>query len=666
MTLDMHPGPPHRTEPPEELVDALLSFYQKVTDADRDAKRLLLHRELVSRGEGLIAHAAAIESLVEASPARLLREVTRAVRETGVQVVQLADGLRSPFMLFVIGMGKFGKSTLINALVGSRVADMDVLPKTWKIDVFSASQPDGQVMIKTRTGELFQLSVSQATEFLAKEEEKRIASEDRVYDELTKRSRNLRTVEQKEELLRALRKELLYHSQVTEVHWPCPRSEFLSRFDIIDTPGLIQELAGEVQDDLRAYYHKADGVLWMLDATKVASQKARELLQEMDEALSQVGGRSDNIIGVLNRIDLISPADRPALVKEAERIYKGLFVAIVPFSAKWALEGVEKGDRRAEQASGLADLKREIDDRFLSRAVQLQMESKIKGFDGYIHDLQAKIRVYLHRLEQDANRRQEVADELETRAAQTQQHLSQTFAAAMRAHAESVKANLASLTVRLFEMESEQRKAFLTEHILEEKALSAIMQQGSQALREQAANLLEYMHRKSVFHGYPLLDDAALPAEIVPLESKPREIQVDLDTFGGQLFAALAAGGVAAIFLGPVGWLAALLAFTHVGKSFLVETFFLRDTQHAIGARASQLNRQIRREYDQTVERTLQHVKDQVTKAREDSFAALHGPSSRLTEVVELLRIPSDLAGITIETPDVREVMLGRHLKRER
>ena len=38
-------------------------------------------------------------------------------------------------MLFIMGMRKYGKSTLINALLRQKVAEMDFLPKTWKIDV---------------------------------------------------------------------------------------------------------------------------------------------------------------------------------------------------------------------------------------------------------------------------------------------------------------------------------------------------------------------------------------------------------------------------------------------------------------------------------------------------------------------------------------------------
>ncbi len=41
-----------------------------------------------------------------------------------------------PYMLYVIGMGKAGKSSLLNSLVGSKVADVGTLPKTWKTDFF--------------------------------------------------------------------------------------------------------------------------------------------------------------------------------------------------------------------------------------------------------------------------------------------------------------------------------------------------------------------------------------------------------------------------------------------------------------------------------------------------------------------------------------------------
>src|SRR5690606_41353466 len=57
-------------------------------------------------------------------------------------------------------------------------------------------------------------------------------------------------------------------------------------------------------EDLRSYYLQADGVLWMLDATKLATGKPHELLNDLNDALSRVGGVTRNAVAVLNRIDL--------------------------------------------------------------------------------------------------------------------------------------------------------------------------------------------------------------------------------------------------------------------------------------------------------------------------------------------------------------------------
>lgn len=42
-------------------------------------------------------------------------------------------------------------STLFNALIGERLADMDAPPKTWRIDVFDSSMPAG--IAKMRYGD---------------------------------------------------------------------------------------------------------------------------------------------------------------------------------------------------------------------------------------------------------------------------------------------------------------------------------------------------------------------------------------------------------------------------------------------------------------------------------------------------------------------------------
>ena len=44
------------------------------------------------------------------------------------------EELKNPFLLFVIGSGKYGKTTLINSLIKDNLLKVDDIPNTWKLD----------------------------------------------------------------------------------------------------------------------------------------------------------------------------------------------------------------------------------------------------------------------------------------------------------------------------------------------------------------------------------------------------------------------------------------------------------------------------------------------------------------------------------------------------
>lgn len=256
----------------DQAAEATLRFYRRVEGEARRVENALLYEEMSRRAGELSGVSDQMREFAGQAPAELLLHAATAVGERAQAVRRVAEGFRGPFLLFVIGMGKHGKSSLINALVGSKVAPVGVLPKTWKIDVFSAAQPPGRVRILYRDGSEKSFGVEETQRLLAEEEQRRLDSEDQIE---------------------------------CEVRWPCHASPVLRHFDIVDTPGLVQELDSQRLYHFRDYYHKAHGVLWMLDATVISSQKARQLIDELDEELERVGGRARNIVGVLNKIDLV-------------------------------------------------------------------------------------------------------------------------------------------------------------------------------------------------------------------------------------------------------------------------------------------------------------------------------------------------------------------------
>ena len=56
--------------------------------------------------------------------------------EQAERVAQRARDSAEPLLVMVVGEGNFGKSSLVNALAGRRVAPVSIIPKTWKVDLY--------------------------------------------------------------------------------------------------------------------------------------------------------------------------------------------------------------------------------------------------------------------------------------------------------------------------------------------------------------------------------------------------------------------------------------------------------------------------------------------------------------------------------------------------
>ncbi|NLJ84150.1 MAG: hypothetical protein GX336_04480 [Halanaerobiaceae bacterium] len=134
----------------EELFAVL---FNKILIRKADSERLHLKKKITEISQEILKLMTDIRPNKEAV---LLQPVVDEVIAKCYQLNTLAEELMEPFLLFIVGMGKYGKSTLVNALIGKEVADIDVLPKTWKIDIFEAqSENDGnEVRLRFVDGEV--------------------------------------------------------------------------------------------------------------------------------------------------------------------------------------------------------------------------------------------------------------------------------------------------------------------------------------------------------------------------------------------------------------------------------------------------------------------------------------------------------------------------------
>lgn len=304
---------------------------------------------------------------------KLLKEVEQIMADFNVLYENFDDKL----MLFIIGNGNVGKSTLINALAGETVAPTNFLPNTWKIDVYSPEIAQDKGLIKYVDGKQELKALQQVKDKVKQEEDRSRESKKKYTEEVNKVLKEIKIKEEREEMKRYLAEKHLYKSNISEVRWPVKKNWLLETCLLVDTPGLNQNLNDIKQlGSIHDYYHKADGVLWLLDAQTIASANAKKLFEELDDVLGTVGGVRDNIIGVINRIDLVRKNGGDTAVesvyKDAKKIFGNNFTQIIPVSAQQACQG-------DLTESGLIKLQDAIRDIFISKADSVKNNAKTQG-----------------------------------------------------------------------------------------------------------------------------------------------------------------------------------------------------------------------------------------------------------------------------------------------
>jgi GTPase Era involved in 16S rRNA processing len=296
----------------------------------------------------------------------------------------LYENFDDKLMIFIIGNGNVGKSTLLNSLIGYEVAETNFIPNTWKIDIYSPEIDKNTAIIKYTDGKQEKLQIDKVKEIINAEEKKSKESKKNYNENLNKELKGLRTKEEREEMKTYLAEKYLYKSNVAEVRWPVEKNLILEKCLLVDTPGLNQNLNNIDQlGDIHNYYHKADGVLWLLDGQTIAAAKANTLFEELNDVLQTVGGVRDNIVGVINRIDLVRKnGGEEAVLKvgnDAKKIFGNKFSKIIDVSAEQAFEGVKNNEFSVIQESGILNLQKAIRDIFISKSDSVKSGAKEQG-----------------------------------------------------------------------------------------------------------------------------------------------------------------------------------------------------------------------------------------------------------------------------------------------
>ena len=241
-----------------------------------------------------------------------------------------AEKADEPLEVFIIGEGKFGKSTLINALLGENRAAVDWEPKTWCFNRYIATESPSSLVRLYVEQDLSQHSHLHSVLAYQKGRRRGLLEchiEPELADFILKGEEN--RLEEGRTTGRP------YVSPIMEAQWEVGTAKaLLPGLRLVDTHGFNQ-----IHSDtshlhyVKWQYERADAVLWLLTQERIGSA-------ETDKELRLMSRYAKPIILVLNKWDLIR-IDPDRQLERAQQLYAGRVSAIVPFSALQAFLSVE-------------------------------------------------------------------------------------------------------------------------------------------------------------------------------------------------------------------------------------------------------------------------------------------------------------------------------------
>ncbi|MDU2687860.1 MAG: dynamin family protein [Paeniclostridium sordellii] len=290
------------------------------------------------------------------------------------------EDLKKPFLLFIMGPGKYGKTSLINSLIKEHFLEVRDIPNTWKLDslVYGVNKRI-EIIYDNKISRVY--DYEEGKDIIKNEEIKFKNSKNKIRYELEK-YKNKEKIN-KEELKnhkKILEDMYIYKSNICEVRYFIDKKGILNDFVIVDTPGLNQSLLENTNSRMLDYYNHADGIIWILDSQNVISKSSYELLEELKHNYS-IEKNKDNIICVVNKIDTIKNKikDKQKIIEKVDLLYEQNFKDIVMISARNAINGILNNDTNLIDISNIKSLENSIEINFKKKSEKIQVKSKQQG-----------------------------------------------------------------------------------------------------------------------------------------------------------------------------------------------------------------------------------------------------------------------------------------------